>query len=397
MSDHITPRVASESSTGTAQTSVIGQRVAPYVGSIITNPPFTVITSYSERYMKGYNTPHFQKRIRRGELVASTPWEQYTSSGLQTSSEYDLTYGDHQGPYRQHEWTNGPVSVDNAWMFSPDWVKQQMPSLDMYLVQDAAASIYNQGWDALTFAAEATQLKGLLTGAYKALKSIREIKFMSKMTWAQIRFWFLGRQHLESEYLAYRYGWRPFVGDILSINAVLRGLCEGVTKRHKRKARTSDSSTITSMVNGGGGLVCTYDCYHNTSWTMDSTAAVVADMLVPPVQFNPLQTGWELIPFSFVIDWFLTVGSVISALSVRYGSSSYVASIGQRISMRRESSYQSVPGPWYYSGQCRLEYKSEAEYTVRVPCSIPIIPRPRVRMTWTKILDLVSMIIQRIR
>lgn len=397
MNDHITPREASESRTETTQTSIIGQRVAPAVGPVITNKAFTVITSYQQRFMKGFNTPHFRKCIRDGNLVSATPWEQYISTGHQTSWSYDFTYGDPKGPVRQHEWSNGPVFVDNAWMLSPEAVKQLAPSMDNYLVQDAAAAIYKQGWDALTFIAELGQLKGLLKGAYRALCSISEFKWMFGMTWQQIVAWFTSRQHLEREYLAYRYGWRPLVGDILSIDQLLRGACSGVTKRHKKCAKASHSSTHYSFAHGAGGVVCTYDMLHSIEWTMDSTATVVADISVPPVQYNPLQTAWELVPFSFVIDWFCTIGSTISALSVLHGASRYVASIGKKITARKESSYQSVPGPWYVSGQCRLEYRSEAEYTVRVPCSIPIIPRPRARINWTKVLDLVALIVQRSR
>lgn len=34
------------------------------------------------------------------------------------------------------------------------------------------------------------------------------------------------------------------------------------------------------------------------------------------ITFNPVQTAWELIPYSFVVDWFINVGDVISARSL---------------------------------------------------------------------------------
>ena len=34
---------------------------------------------------------------------------------------------------------------------------------------------------------------------------------------------------------------------------------------------------------------------------------------------NPLSLGWELIPFSFVVDWCMPIGNFLEALTAHYG------------------------------------------------------------------------------
>jgi len=97
---------------------------------------------------------------------------------------------------------------------------------------------------------------------------------------------------------------------------------------------------------------------------------------------NPLLIGWELVPFSFVVDWFLPVGNWLESVdamlgyeSAYYSSSFRVEAIwnddfGQRINAPSGPGYISA----YYSGNKRLFQLKRS-----VSNSVPIPKFPRIK------------------
>jgi hypothetical protein len=127
--------------------------------------------------------------------------------------------------------------------------------------------------------------------------------------------------------------------------------------------------------------------------------SVIADIEVPAFQFNPVQTAWELVPFSFVVDWFFTVGDSLSALSFAATQKAYSAAAGFSVNVVREYStyisdeyYGYVSGPGnYQTGHC------EATYEHRRPCILPYQPRLTVKLNNLKIIDLLTLVLQRLK
>jgi hypothetical protein len=128
--------------------------------------------------------------------------------------------------------------------------------------------------------------------------------------------------------------------------------------------------------------------------TWELRGSVVADVEIPDFQFNPFQTAWELIPYSFVLDWFLSVGKSISAASFLTLQSDYQASWGFKVSIERSYRYDSIAlencdADWWQEASCIGSYER------RTPCSVPLTPHFTLRLNPYKILDLLGMIIQR--
>lgn len=116
------------------------------------------------------------------------------------------------------------------------------------------------------------------------------------------------------------------------------------------------------------------------------------------MQFNPLQTGWELIPFSFVLDWVLNVGKTISAIALLNCSVAHTAALGYSITVNRfVRYYQSSYSSNYRSGLFECLGSAEANLTVRCPCSVPHIPRFNLRLSQVRLIDLIALIAQRIK
>lgn len=125
------------------------------------------------------------------------------------------------------------------------------------------------------------------------------------------------------DWLAIQYGWRPLLNDIF-------GACEELAQLMTYKPEAVRVGTAcerqeeTSYVIPGAGIIPASDVHvtfvasvkgaiHYT--VGDQLAATAANTGIT----NPVAVAWELVPFSFVADWFIPVGSYLSNLDYDNG------------------------------------------------------------------------------
>lgn len=110
-----------------------------------------------------------------------------------------------------------------------------------------------------------------------------------------------------SQWLAFQYGWLPLMSDIH----------EGVLAIGKMRQEFEMTVRVRAS---------SKDVYHPANQRLDCerTAGVSRKYVLkePPSAnlqlglIDPLSVAWELVPFSFVVDWFLPVGSFLENLAV---------------------------------------------------------------------------------
>ncbi len=122
----------------------------------------------------------------------------------------------------------------------------------------------------------------------------------------------LRHNDIAGRWLELQYGWLPLLSDVHS--------AADAVAVHFSKPRTSQvrvSNSYSQQYNGGGSSVVT----NNTTFTYkrsiiynlsESDADTSARNLGLE---NPLGIAWELVPYSFVIDWFLPIGAYLDNLS----------------------------------------------------------------------------------
>lgn len=135
------------------------------------------------------------------------------------------------------------------------------------------------------------------------------------------------------DWLAFRYGWRPLVGDIY-------GACEQIALqdsgsydryRIKAAAKSEVNTSVVKLVNvniaGVSGKPSTQGQLDGVNNTKASCKVVLYASRHSGVYVNlldvgvgdPLTTAWEMLPYSFVLDWFLGVGDFLEAATALNG------------------------------------------------------------------------------
>ncbi len=111
---------------------------------------------------------------------------------------------------------------------------------------------------------------------------------------------------------AYSYGLRPLVKDVYDS-----------VETYQRRHRVSPlvrivRSSVSRKVDVDSPFFAPYDAYQRASGTFSVTGSVCFRVTNPTLKtldecglVNPLSVAWELVPFSFVLDWFLPIGEFI--------------------------------------------------------------------------------------
>jgi len=127
----------------------------------------------------------------------------------------------------------------------------------------------------------------------------------------------IGHRELGSLWLELQYGWRPLLSSIHDNAELLRKGFESSPKSFKAKStkKTEHSESFEwlggqATVKSSGGAHVQY----LSSIRDPGLAALDTFGLI-----NPLEIGWELVPFSFVLDWFVPVGNILGSLSATAG------------------------------------------------------------------------------
>lgn len=178
-------------------------------------------------------------------------------------------------------------------------------------------------YDILTDLAEAREIPSLVRSVssdlYSILRSLNSRFKTSDMRTAAfispkqlLKHPMRALRKLGSEWMAYRYGIMPLV---YSYRDMLKTVKRGQEVTSKASAVVNPKPTGVTLpgststykwVEYVGSHVVSGTVYQYFPWGQ-GTAQLAS------LGFNPLVTAWELIPYSFVIDWFVNVGDYIAA------------------------------------------------------------------------------------
>lgn len=365
-----------------------------YTASMVVND------SWSQSWKYGEKIPDFHKRRAKGELLPFTNFYKGTNQGAILKKS-----GTVKAKNTQYNICSQSSNLCPAWSlqsFDDLWNAFE-PSLwnwEAY-VQAAAAAIDSKSFDLLTFAAELRELRKLwelISGRYfkKQLAKMADRKTLNKRN-QDISDTFV------DTWLGARYGIRPLIKDIENLNKALKDNL-GELRRFKERVGVSsswDTSTNLGNIAVGWGHPYTVPMTRTVQFSTSIRGSVIADIDVNTFKIAPLQTGWELLPYSFVVDWFLSVGRALGATSFLLFNKGYYAAKGLTVTFRQTvesgTSMTNTDGGktiWLSPPNLPLILWDEWVVEKRVPTSVSLTPFAQVRLDPWKALDLYALLDQ---
>lgn len=123
-------------------------------------------------------------------------------------------------------------------------------------------------------------------------------------------------------WLELQYGWLPLCSDIYETAELIHRRLQKKTPLQRVSAGSSKSFTTVSKSSAtDGDTVMTNEAKAEVKVILYySTPNENLKSLVQLGITNPLSLAWELVPWSFVVDWFLPIGSFVSNLDAGLGA-----------------------------------------------------------------------------
>ena len=350
---------------------------------------------YAEEQFYGEEIVDFHRNRNAGKLLPYTAY--HKSSAFAVTGGPSVLSAGYTGFNVKWKWSDGstkpvlgnmdPIDYDRV-LKAKSEITSRVDVND--LVQAAAAKIYSRGWDGLTFLAEFHQVVRMFRRAGKQFLSLLTDPKNIKQNFSSI-----------DEWLATRYGWRILLYDIQDINKLIEDLDKKQLTRVKdRVGEALEFSYVWDTLGTGGHR----PNIHNIVNVEASVRGVcIADFAPARVRINPVATAWELMTFSFVVDWFINVGRALDAISLITLSSNYSSAYGFYFKTTRTSvcdgvtydSYWGARSP--YSNWTEISMQYEDEVFCRVPMAVPTFPSWDLNLNAFKVADLIALILQFIR
>lgn len=207
-------------------------------------------------------------------------------------------------------------------------------------------------------------------------------------------------------WLEVRYGLLPTYYDILGYANIAKSL--------GKKSRVRFTSVAEGHSNLGTDVASFNNSfYYETKLTTKSRHQKIrAGILVEPVAENVeaitslgidrlASTAWELVPFSFIVDWFLNTAQVIAAHEGRFSQRDLATWVTIRDHVRTEfrmrtlgRDYRDLSGSnWRYRGMYSRDFDASEDYIVTVRKANPkkpLLPSFQIRLDWKKCTDLAA-------
>lgn len=120
-------------------------------------------------------------------------------------------------------------------------------------------------------------------------------------------------------FLEYSFGWRPLIGDI---NGAINVLTGGLPAfKVVGKARLAKSYVLSRQVPGGDPKLHSFEfknASYSVGWALHARVRGTNPNIATANQLgllNPAFAAWEVIPFSFVVDYFVNVGEWLNSFT----------------------------------------------------------------------------------
>jgi len=189
---------------------------------------------------------------------------------------------------------------------------------------------------------------------------------VSKSAWKRVQKTPIDKR-LAHHWLEFQYGWKPLLQD-------LYGAAELLAQHSQERYTTSNTGTASSRSvyfdKGSPGFSPETLSRVNTRTKLSLTYAMDSASkagLASTGISNPALLAWELLPYSFVVDWFVPVGNYLQALNAFSG---FVFVDGWQVSSTlknyQQTWYGNTPKTWNGAAYVQTSLRGSAVYQMRL-------------------------------
>lgn len=179
---------------------------------------------------------------------------------------------------------------------------------------------------------------------------------------------------VSERWLEYQFGWLPLMGDIYDTHKVLT---KGLAKRDTimSSSRTlGDSNSYSSGDTTLSGLEFTESVSYRAKAFYKISDSWISNLNNLGL-INPIEVAWALVPFSFVVDWFLPVGNFLQGITDRCGVQFVGGFYGTRATLKAVWKPWPEPGSLYNMElilNSRIVESEQFAYTRNAMTSLPL-------------------------
>lgn len=342
-------------------------------------------------HYSGVKTPGWRKLIAAGKIVPLQPYTRYDELSSQ-SGRRRLVWkaGPRPDCLRIAEIASCGIFEDFGYLPSEaelQSIADKYSTIGERLLQSAASDITSD-FDALTFLAELRQVKGMFLSL--APRMIKQL--LAKPP----------HKAAADAWLQWQMGWKPFISDVRSIVDIIHNP-KGASRNRKTKrtsVRDEIPINVTKVLPNGEKHTVT----GSSRYSVDIRATVIADLsaFANNAYINPISTAWELIPYSFLVDYFVGIGNWIKANSLVLAGVNYTASVGYSVTLERTLKLTGAPPQHGSLIQYAVEGRANvyARMKLRVPRTISLGNLPPINeetQSVTRIINMIALALQRVR
>jgi len=324
----------------------------------------------------GAETPNFFKMKRSGQMLPANP---YTTTKVEVlSSAISGSAKTESGDVWEYRADSGMdakycTRLDEALMASI--MSEMDPNFDKAL-QAAVSSLAQRYFDLGTFIAELRETISSFKGLLK--------RFINLFTKRSFNDW-------ANAWLEYRYAWRPLWSDIKSFVEATNGLKHPPGYVYKERKGESYSYNETSSRRVENVRV-------TTKVTASLSIRGTAETLIEPSRFRvaPFTVSWEATRLSFMIDWFISVGSALASLEALVEFPDLQTSAGYQLQVRVVDTVDDFRNP-AWSGTFSGSHVAIGYKRSRFPLDVDTTPQFQFNFDLAKLLDMLLIATQRFR
>lgn len=258
----------------------------------------------------------------------------------------------------------------------------------------AAANCVGEAWDVLTFMAEFRNSVATMSSVGRRFNSLTNGLALRALKKARKNPG-LAYRYFQELWLEARYGVRPMIYDYYDAAKALDKLLSGKT-RNLVTGRGSETETLGNNLSGWVSYDVNWEV--NLEFTLSGqfihrgiAYMIPSTLSESAFRANILTTAWELLPYSFVVDWFIGIGSWVQTLTPSL--TGQFAGIGKSLkhdyTITSQRKYRVKAGMGSGTWDNAL-YTRRLKLYERSPAGIAF-PSPLPRLTLPKVVDLVTL------